>query len=255
MLVGVGCDDDGSPGATQGGTEGATESSGPPTSSASASATASATTASGTTAGTSTTTPSASETGTATTGDATDSGSSGELPTTSDDTSTTSADACDNGVQDEDEADVDCGGACSPCPTGSACDEPADCETETCETGSCLGPARGCNPDDVQGQPGGIGWADSYSVDGRCYCASSFDHNIGGIEVDTPAGSRTVMEVCEAIGPGPGIEGNPIFNDIQCGNGPANDAGDEDWCPGRVDQGEAGCCVAGPRWDLSVFER
>jgi hypothetical protein len=100
-----------------------------------------------------------------------------------------------------------------------------------------------------------MSWADSYSVDGRCYCASSFDHNIADIMVDTPAGPRTVFEVCEAIGPGPGIEGNPVYNDIQCGNGPANDAGDEDWCPGRVDEGEVGCCTAGPTWDLSVFER
>lgn len=150
---------------------------------------------------------------------------------------------------------MDCGGSCGPCPTGSACTEPSECETEICETGTCLGPAEGCSLDDVQGQPGGLGWADSYSVDGRCYCASSFDHNIGGIMVDTPAGPRTVLEVCEAIGPGPGLGDNPIYNDIQCGNGPANDAGDEDWCPGRVDEGQDGCCTAGPLWDLSVFER
>ncbi len=106
----------------------------------------------------------------------------------------------------------------------------------------------------MQGAPGGNSWKDSYSVDGKCYCDSTFDHDIGTIEVETPDGTKTVLEVCEAIGPGPGAEGNPIYNDIQCGNGPANDAGDEDWCPGRVDQGEAGCCTVGPRWDLSVFE-
>jgi len=168
--------------------------------------------------------------------------------------STTSTDACANGSLDPAEADVDCGGSCAPCPTGSMCELPADCATRDCETGTCLGPVDGCDLDAVQGSPGGISWADSYSVDGRCYCASTFDHAIGEVMVDTPAGPRTVLEVCEAIGPGPGIEGNPVYNDIQCGNGPANDAGDEDWCPGRVDQGEMGCCTAGPEWDLSAFE-
>jgi len=46
---------------------------------------------------------------------------------------------------------------------------------------------------------------------------------------------------------GPGIEfADAIYNDINCGNGPANNAGDEDWCPGRVDLGADGCVVAGP---------
>ena len=149
---------------------------------------------------------------------------------------------------------MDCGGRCEPCADDATCAQPEDCASGTCESGSCLGPARGCDLEAVQGQPGGQSWADSYSVDGRCYCATTFDHNIGGVMVDTPAGPRTVMEVCAAIGPGPGMAGHPIYNDVQCGNGPANDAGDEDWCPGRVDQGASGCCTAGPTWDLSVFE-
>ncbi len=98
-------------------------------------------------------------------------------------------------------------------------------------------------------------WADSYSANGRCYIASSFDHGIGDVLVNTPAGSRTVRQVAAAIGRGPGVGNNPIYNDVQCGNGPANNAGDEDinQCPGRVDQGAAGCSVRGPTWDLSVF--
>lgn len=92
-------------------------------------------------------------------------------------------------------------------------------------------------------------------MDGKCYCDSTFDHAIGTYEVMTPYGIKTVLEICEAIGPGPGAAGHPIYNDIQCGNGPPNDAGDEDWCPGRVDLGEAGCCTVGPTWDLSVFEQ
>ena len=98
-------------------------------------------------------------------------------------------------------------------------------------------------------------WLDSYAANGRCYIASEFDHGIGDVLVDTPAGPRTVREVAAAIGSGPGIGSNPIYNDVQCGNGPANNAGDEDinQCPGRVDLGNAGCSWRGPTWDLSVF--
>ncbi len=122
-------------------------------------------------------------------------------------------------------------------------------------------PLEGLHPDivaviDVAGRnPGGVGWADSYSVGDACYCATTFDHNIGGITVDTPDGPKTVREVCDTLGEGPGIADRPIYNDVQCGNGPANDAGDEDDCPGRVDIGLEGCGQIGPKWDLSVFEQ
>lgn len=99
------------------------------------------------------------------------------------------------------------------------------------------------------------GWGDSYSANGKCYCASTFDHDIGLIPISTPYGTKTVRQICDAIGAGPGQKGNPVYNDIQCGNGPANNAGDEDpeCCPGRVDGFENGCQVRGPMWDLSVF--
>ena len=57
-------------------------------------------------------------------------------------------------------------------------------------------------------------WADSYSVNGQCYCATTFDHNIGGVRVRTPEGSKTVREICARIGSGPGIGNNPIYNDV-----------------------------------------
>lgn len=180
-----------------------------------------------------------------------DSGST-DADTTTDDGGETEAAGCDNEILDGDETDIDCGGSCPACPLGGACNSSDDCADGDCDSGSCLGPAPGCNLDDVQMSPGS-GWSDSYSVDGRCYCDTTFDHNIGDIEVDTPYGTFTVYEICDAIGPGPGAGGHPVYNDIQCGHGPANDAGDEDWCPGRVDQGEAGCCTAGPTWDLSVL--
>lgn len=62
---------------------------------------------------------------------------------------------------------------------------------------------------------------------------TTYDHNIDVVQVETPAGWMTVKEACELIGSGPGYkEGYPIYNTIQCGHGPLNDAGDEHNCPG-----------------------
>lgn len=96
-------------------------------------------------------------------------------------------------------------------------------------------------------------WADSYSANGKCYIDSTFDHDIGNTMVQTPVGLRSVRQVAFAIGDGPGKAGNPIYNDVQCGNGPANNNGDEDpdQCPGRVDLGSSGCFIKGPLWDLN----
>jgi len=93
-------------------------------------------------------------------------------------------------------------------------------------------------------------WKDSYSVGDACYCDSTFDHNVGGLLVNTNQGTMTVREACDILGAGPGSAGRPTYNDVQCGNGPANDAGDEDYCPGRVDIGKAGCTHIGPTWKL-----
>jgi len=101
-----------------------------------------------------------------------------------------------------------------------------------------------------------LGWKDSYSVDGVCYCDSNgFDHGLDTKEADTPIGSQNVVEICAAIervlGEG-AQEGRIPYNDIQCGNGPANDAADETGCPGRVDIGPEGCNQIGPKWDLET---
>lgn len=164
---------------------------------------------------------------------------------------------CDDGAQSGTETDVDCGGACAPCRNGRGCAVAEDCLSGRCEDRACVSPP-GTHPDivrvaDVAGRDPGGGWSDSYSVGDECYCESTYDHGIGEIVVPTPAGPRTVREVCDALGPGPGSAGRPVYNDIQCGNGPANDAGDEDDCPGRVDLGREGCGHIGPSWDLSVL--
>ncbi|MCP5071153.1 MAG: hypothetical protein GY946_31710 [bacterium] len=48
---------------------------------------------------------------------------------------------CSNGVVDPDETDIDCGGACEACESGSACEIGSDCESAVCEGGLCLPPA------------------------------------------------------------------------------------------------------------------
>jgi hypothetical protein len=108
-------------------------------------------------------------------------------------------------------------------------------------------------------------WADSYSAGGKCYCASTFDHGVDKLKYMTPAGLKTIPEICKAIGPGPGKGKNHVYNTVQCGNPPAHQqltvkvngkkVKDEGVCPGRVDRGPQGCREIGPKWDLSVFTK
>jgi len=107
----------------------------------------------------------------------------------------------------------------------------------------------------VGGKPGGPKWADSYSVGDRCYCYQKRNKNdyspgIADYPVETSKGWMTVKEICDMLGPGPGASGKPIYNDIQCGNGPPNYSVDanEQYCPGRVDIGPSGCGQIGPTW-------
>ncbi|MBX2847959.1 MAG: discoidin domain-containing protein [Acidiferrobacterales bacterium] len=99
-------------------------------------------------------------------------------------------------------------------------------------------------------------WKDSYAVDGVCYCDSNgYDHGLDTKTANTPIGVQNVVDICEQIeevlGEG-STSGRIPYNDIQCGNGPANDAPDEAGCPGRVDIGPDGCDQIGPKWDLEA---
>jgi|EP00544_Gedaniella_sp_CCMP2646_P013774 hypothetical protein len=107
---------------------------------------------------------------------------------------------------------------------------------------------------DVRGEPRPLGrpWADSYSVGDKCYCLTTYDHDIEGVYVETPLGWMTVIQACEIVGPGPGHQGRPLYNTVQCGHGPANNAGDEHTCPGRTDMGREGCGHIGPKWQFDV---
>ncbi|MEM6292135.1 MAG: hypothetical protein AAGA54_12745 [Myxococcota bacterium] len=86
--------------------------------------------------------------------------------------------ACDDGMQNGDETDVDCGGACDPCGPGDDCDGPEDCDSGVCEGGTCAEPScddgvqngdetgLDCGGDTCEGCPPGGG------CDGPEDCAS-----------------------------------------------------------------------------------
>ena len=111
--------------------------------------------------------------------------------------------------------------------------------------------------------PGGVSWMDSYSIvasTGKEYCFidSTLDHDIGELKIDLPEGGKiSVKDAHDSQTDHPHYRArtenvDPIYNDVQCGNGPANDAGDEDvdQCPGRTDMGAGGCGIQGPRFTL-----
>lgn len=52
-------------------------------------------------------------------------------------TQTTPGDTCRDRIQDGDETDVDCGGACQPCAPAKHCSVPADCQANACDAGRC----------------------------------------------------------------------------------------------------------------------
>lgn len=110
---------------------------------------------------------------------------------------------------------------------------------------------------DVDGfVPGGSGWADSYSVGDKCYMDSTFDHDIDKVDVNTPLGIMSILDLFNMLESGPGREGHPLYNDIQCGNGPSNGDAlkDEIPCPGLVEYGLAGCGQIGPLWNLTELD-
>ncbi len=101
-------------------------------------------------------------------------------------------------------------------------------------------------------------WSDSYSVDGQCFCDTNFDHGLDAIFVDTPAGSFSVVRICDDIrrryGEG-SASGRLYYNTVQCGHEPANNAPDESNCPGFLTDSSGtfrdfSCNATGARWNL-----
>ncbi len=64
---------------------------------------------------------------------------------------------CNDKLKNQDETDVDCGGAtCPPCAVGKTCKLPADCASKTCFQGICIDPkGTTCSGGTVQLHPGG----------------------------------------------------------------------------------------------------
>lgn len=86
--------------------------------------------------------------GTSSTSTSSTSGETTVDATTSDDTTTTGPppDSCDDAQQNQDETDIDCGGAvCEPCAQNGKCEVDGDCTSGWCEGGKCGDP--GCLAD------------------------------------------------------------------------------------------------------------
>ncbi|WP_109302148.1 Ig-like domain-containing protein [Aquimarina sp. AU474] len=106
-----------------------------------------------------------------------------------------------------------------------------------------------------QWNPRHPGWTDSFKANGFCWCNSSnFDHGIGITTVSINGTDYKIIDICDELKKHPLYRayqnGDAPYNDIQCGNGPANDAPDETGCPGRTDIGPSGCNEIGPKWDM-----
>jgi len=106
-------------------------------------------------------------------------------------------------------------------------------------------------------------WMDSVKMsDGKCYCdTNGFDHGAGDFFAVDPISKLavTLKRVCDAIGsPASGLTRIAEYNDVQCGNGPENWAGDEapDRCNGLVvniadTPGIPLCRSTGPYYDYT----
>ncbi len=110
-----------------------------------------------------------------------------------------------------------------------------------------------------QWNPQHPGWTDSFAANGFCWCNSSnFDHGIGTKTVTINGTNYKIIDICDELKKHPQYRafqnGDAPYNDIQCGNGPANDAADETGCPGRTDLGPSGCNQIGPKWDMNWLQ-
>ncbi len=108
--------------------------------------------------------------------------------------------------------------------------------------------------------PGGKSWGDSYQANGLCWCDSTYDHGLNDVNVTSfmiNGIKRNIKDICDELKKHPLVrdyqDGDSVYNDIQCGNGPANSdsKNDETYCPGIVTDGNSGCTITGPTWDLT----
>ncbi|WP_034230182.1 hypothetical protein, partial [Aquimarina pacifica] len=75
-----------------------------------------------------------------------------------------------------------------------------------------------------------------YEANGFCWCSTNFDHNLGSKNVIINGTQYSVVDICDELEQHPLFrdrnDGDNIYNDVQCGNGPLNDSSDEPICPG-----------------------
>jgi len=99
-------------------------------------------------------------------------------------------------------------------------------------------------------------WADSFSVNGKCYCKSTYDHGVGNIRVN----GKTVRQICERMKADMrraerGSGKKTYYNTVQCGHWPwhtdrtIGGHPDEVLCPGVVGSGIKCNSRKGPKWD------
>lgn len=120
--------------------------------------------------------------------------------------------SCQDGMLSPGESDVDCGGDCAPCATGSSCNDPADCIDEICRNQVCEIP-RSCadlariDPEAATGvhtiDPDGAGPFDPLDV----HCDMESDGGVGYtmLRVEDPSlasnnDASAYVAACEALG-------------------------------------------------------
>ena len=101
-----------------------------------------------------------------------------------------------------------------------------------------------------------LGWHDSFSYKGRCYCKTTFDHGIGKVKFK----GKTVKSICNkmkkamqaALKKSKGKV--TYYNTVQCGHAPAHKDitikghRDEVLCPGIVGKKIKCNSKKGPKW-------
>ncbi|KYF58976.1 hypothetical protein BE08_30710 [Sorangium cellulosum] len=110
---------------------------------------------------------------------------------------------CVNGAVDADlgETDVDCGGACDPCPAGSRCSSGADCVDGVCDPGKVCSVAR-CDDGVKNGVETGVDC-------GAIACRSACGDGDGCRSGADCASSVCLRGVCQAPRCGDGLANGP----------------------------------------------
>lgn len=114
---------------------------------------------------------------------------------------------CDDGAQNQDESDIDCGGArCAPCAIGGACEEASDCASGNCDAGGtdqCVEPDAETCTDGEQNR-------DETDVDcGGAMCAGCEEGEACSVNADCASSN------CDGGTCGPDM-GGCTDGDVQC---------------------------------------